>query len=387
MFITSEYPPLFSGGIGSVTYELSGELSKQGNEVSVITRGLQPNQYTDENGSRIYRLCSPNIPAKEVLFLLFNGLRIKTIVDGIDPDIICANGFNANLIPEVVRGRNLVITIHGSPQLGEIRANMSNTQDSLRNTLYGLSYLVPSKLTSLAKINVDAFVYVSNFCLWDNVSRIKDVTARKKHLALSHVIYNGINTEEISSIRMPSIEPDRKALVFISRLMEYKGIKYLLKAFKDLAQNDRQLTLNIIGNGPLFGFVKEYTMMHNLEDNIRIHGFLPRKRTMQILAKSALLVHPSFYESFGTVIVEAYALGKPVVVHRAGYAHEMIPQNCGIQVDVTNVSEFSGAIRRLILDSEFYKQCSYSAKSMAKKFDIKTTARQYSQLFRTITEA
>src|SRR5581483_312331 len=99
-------------------------------------------------------------------------------------------------------------------------------------------------------------------------------------------------------------------IVFLGRLVERKGVKYLIKAFNLLERNLPDAHLVIAGDGPqrpaLEALVKEY----NLQAKVSFLGYIEEEDKPSILASAAVACFPSLYgESFGIVLAEAMAAG------------------------------------------------------------------------------
>jgi glycosyltransferase involved in cell wall biosynthesis len=101
--------------------------------------------------------------------------------------------------------------------------------------------------------------------------------------------------------------------LFVGRLSEEKGIGTLLAAWKQLAA---ETPLKIVGDGPLANTVKSAT---DKTPAIEWLGQVSRERVAELMQRASLLVFPSiWYETFGLVIVEAFAVGLPVVASNLG---------------------------------------------------------------------
>jgi len=85
--------------------------------------------------------------------------------------------------------------------------------------------------------------------------------------------------------------------------------------WKDVSAEMPSAKLTIIGDGPEKGRLLKLIERENLEENIAVTGFVDEKRKFEIMRKSALLLLPSYYESWGVVIAEAMSLGLPVIVY------------------------------------------------------------------------
>ncbi len=129
------------------------------------------------------------------------------------------------------------------------------------------------------------------------------------------VIPNGIDLNEFNP-RIPKIKKfcDGKInILFVGRIEERKGLIYLLKAFKILAKNFSNLRLIIVGDGPLKAECQEYAKENHLRE-VYFEGEKTGKEVASYYSTSDIFVAPSIFgESFGIVLIEAMASGKPIV--------------------------------------------------------------------------
>jgi glycosyltransferase involved in cell wall biosynthesis len=96
--------------------------------------------------------------------------------------------------------------------------------------------------------------------------------------------------------------------LFVGRLSEEKGISTLLAAWKQLVA---ETPLKIVGDGPLANTVKSAA---DKTPAIEWLGRVSRERVVELMQRATLLIFPSiWYETFGLVIIEAFAVGLPVV--------------------------------------------------------------------------
>lgn len=112
-------------------------------------------------------------------------------------------------------------------------------------------------------------------------------------------------------------QKDEGYLFFAGRLVDYKGINTLLKAYSLLS---RPIPLKIAGTGPLKAFVQEQAA-----SDITYLGQLDRQELFRHLAGAAIMIYPSeWYETFGMSIIEAFAAGIPVIAGRLGPPGELV---------------------------------------------------------------
>ena len=99
----------------------------------------------------------------------------------------------------------------------------------------------------------------------------------------------------------------RKYFIFVGNLRNYKGLNFLINAFKKL-----NYTLLICGNGKLLNFVKSKTK--NIKNIIHLKNINEFKKT-ELIKRSLCLILPSIdrREAYGVVLLEALSLKKPLI--------------------------------------------------------------------------
>lgn len=117
-------------------------------------------------------------------------------------------------------------------------------------------------------------------------------------------------------------------LISIGRLSHEKGYLDLIDIFKELHQKYPDSKLNIIGDGPDRKKIEKKIRDNKLEDYIILHGFQEKEYINKYLAKSSVYIMTSYTESFGLVLLEAFAYGIPCVAYSSAEgANEIISDN------------------------------------------------------------
>jgi glycosyltransferase involved in cell wall biosynthesis len=117
---------------------------------------------------------------------------------------------------------------------------------------------------------------------------------------------------------VPIDEAPDDCFVFVGRLSYEKGIQTLLEAWKLAAIPGH--VLKIIGDGPLRGKLESLA-----GENVEFCGQRTSQEVLEAVGRAKALVFPSeWYETFGRVAIEAYAVGTPVVASRIGAVQELV---------------------------------------------------------------
>ena len=117
-------------------------------------------------------------------------------------------------------------------------------------------------------------------------------------------------------------------LISIGRLSHEKGYLDLIDIFKELHQKYPDSKLNIIGDGPDRKKIEKKIRDNKLEDYIILHGFQEKEYINKYLEKSSVYIMTSYTESFGLVLLEAFAYGIPCVAYSSAEgSNEIISDN------------------------------------------------------------
>ena len=109
------------------------------------------------------------------------------------------------------------------------------------------------------------------------------------------------------------IKPMEKMILYIGRLSKEKKIEVLLNAVKLLTKKDKDIKLILGGTGPAEQHYKDLAKRFGITGNTKFMGFVSPKILPSVYAAADVFCIPSTFETQGIVILEAMALGKPVV--------------------------------------------------------------------------
>lgn len=118
--------------------------------------------------------------------------------------------------------------------------------------------------------------------------------------------------------------PGRPRIVCVGRLCEQKGQLLLLDAAKELKQRGVAFELVLAGDGELRPELERQIALKQLQEHVRITGWLSSAQVREELLSSRALVLPSFAEGLPVVIMEAMALGRPVVTTTVAGIPELV---------------------------------------------------------------
>ena len=139
----------------------------------------------------------------------------------------------------------------------------------------------------------------------------------------------------------------------IALMNKNKNQKNIIEAFAKYFPKNADITLTIGGGGEEMKSLKELAEDLGVAKRVRFPGMLSRARVLELMSATDVFVLSSDYETFGVVLIEALALGKPVIATRCGGPESIVGERDGILVDVGDVHDLGKAMIRL--HSEYFK--------------------------------
>lgn len=162
--------------------------------------------------------------------------------------------------------------------------------------------------------------------------------------------------------------------LFVGRLSPEKGLDTLLEAWEKLQV---PCSLKIVGDGPLLPLVQQAAQR---SPKIEYLGRKSLPEVYDLLGDAMFLVVPSlWYETFGRVVVEAYAKGTPVLVSNLGAIAELvIPEQTGFHFQAGDSSSLAATVDRLLSQPQRLQHMRQQARNQFEK--SYTAEKNYQQL-------
>jgi glycosyltransferase involved in cell wall biosynthesis len=155
---------------------------------------------------------------------------------------------------------------------------------------------------------------------------------------------------------LPPFPPLR--LLFVGRLVERKGLRYLLDAMARV-RADTPVRLDIVGQGPERPSLEAQARELGLDDRVRFHGFVSDEELVERYVESHVFVLPAAYdrkgdvEGLGVVLIEALSYGRAAIGSRAGGITDIIRHDeTGLLVPPGDPEALAAAIRTLAADPD-----------------------------------
>lgn len=152
----------------------------------------------------------------------------------------------------------------------------------------------------------------------------------------------------------------------IGNLIPLKNHAILLRAFDRAFSGQGSVTLRIGGDGPLDDELRQLITDLGLSSQVELIGRLSREQVIDELDRSDAVVLPSDYETFGVVLIEALARGKPVVSTASGGPESFVTEGDGLLVPVGDVAQLAEALTRLRDSRDKYSATDIRSRALAR---------------------
>ena len=196
------------------------------------------------------------------------------------------------------------------------------------------------------------------------------------------IVPNAVNTK-LYYHKPSSRESDIKRMLLVSLLHPKKGVTYLLQALRQLGEKRYDFALDIVGDGPYRDEYEEQARESDIADKVRFHGLKPKEEVAEFMRKCDFFVLPSLSETFGVVLIEALASGKPVIATNMGGPNEIVNKEVGLLVPPKDVDALAEAIDYML---DRYQD--YSAKKIRayakEKFSYEAVGKTLDLIYRDI---
>lgn len=165
------------------------------------------------------------------------------------------------------------------------------------------------------------------------------------HAAQVRVIPNLVHTDFFTLPQRDRPRDGTFRLLCVGNLERIKGQAVLLHAFKRAFGSDSGVALEFVGAGPDRAVLDTLAGELGIRDRVRFLGALQRAGVRDAMWRAHLLVHPSFIETFGVVLIEALATGLPVVATDCGGPRDVIVPAVGELTPIGDADALARALR------------------------------------------
>lgn len=206
------------------------------------------------------------------------------------------------------------------------------------------------------------------------------------------VVPGGIELEQFGTpsrqLRRADLQIDDSAVicVYVGRLSEEKSVDRLIRIFASLFEENKDLHLLIVGDGPSMADCQYLVQILGISSRVTFVGSVPYTSVAEYFALADIFVSASVAETQGFTFVEAAAAGLPAVGIDAAGVNEMIVDATTGYLAKNNDLSFGLRVLRLAQDPDTRKHMGAAAQRHSSQFSAHANARRLLDIYRSVTE-
>jgi glycosyltransferase involved in cell wall biosynthesis len=202
------------------------------------------------------------------------------------------------------------------------------------------------------------------------------------------VIHSGVDLRTFrADLYQPSeakalldIPPEMTVVGTVGRLTSVKGQEVLIRAASELIRRGEKIFLVLLGDGELRRDLEELSLRLDIAEYVRFLGWRPD--VARFVAACDIFCLPSRNEGMGKVLVEAMAMGKPIIASSIGGIPDIIHSGeNGILVPVGDAAAWAEAIARLCRDPEKRRRMGGAGMQMAPRYSSEEMIKRIDQMY------
>lgn len=351
LVLSYEYPPIGGGG-GEICRNISENLAKIGNEVTVLTTAFDESKMLQSQG---------NIQPTTRLSPLKRGTSLaRGETEGVSknqkshikkPVIIRLpskrkNAFQSNPVEMLSWITTTKKYIKNNPGFVDFNVCMAHFVLPGGEVAYwlkkqfGLPYVLISHGHEIPWVHprqmfffhLGTYFWIKKVCKYSEINFIQtkkmkaniDRFLGKKYWNRNIIVTNGVDTEYFQ----PDFSKRGKKLriIFVGRLVIQKDPMTFLKAIRHFSQNTRDFEVHIMGDGNLRKKMEKFVQKNGLSKKVHFRGKISRAQMLAEYQAAHLLVAPSLNEGMSIAALEALCCGVYLIASRASGFEDMIEE-------------------------------------------------------------
>ena len=350
LIIALQFPPVSSGGVAYVSFNLYRAFRQFGHTVNVLAYGSKK-PFRDYPG--VIRLGTSPVG------FLYQSFQNRKSFDLLEFDTIFIQGFSsAGLIPKLKKLQhcNIVSVIHVSTYQ-EMKTIRSVRDDS------GLILGKPTweeyhtkYIRSPVLLVLEHYVYKNSHKMIgvSNATTQSAIIDYGIHPSTIKTIRNGVDFERFSYQQTPEHIPKvrrdgHKLLLFVGILRRIrKGVYLLLEFYRHLKKETKDIDLVIVGNGNHNTRIQKIIHRSHLNHSINVIGNIDNDDLAYIYSQADVTIVPSLYEGLPLVALESLACGTPVAATDIACHREIINEKNGVLLATGNPVSWRDEILNLL---------------------------------------
>jgi len=240
----------------------------------------------------------------------------------------------------------------------------------------------PERIGFKEKIKEASFVAAISSYTRSQLNRWADFVDWEK----IHIVHCGLDSDFLNY--EPLAISNELRIVSVGRFCEQKGQILLLQAVTQLVAEGFELKLILVGDGPMRSHIEKYIVEHDLASYVELTGSLSGEQVREEISLARTFVLPSFMEGLPVVIMEAFALGRPVISTYVGGIPELVKDGVnGWLVPASSLDDLISVMRTALQASPqtLTEMGERGRQSVFEQHAISIEAEKLSKLFSALT--
>jgi len=360
-----------AGGVQQLVMHLADGLNKKGHIVKIITprpvrfHGEVPENYILLGTSRKVR--SGLATMGDVTFEIDNN-QVAAVLENEKFDVI---NFHEPWAPVLARQ---IASRSSAAHVGTFHANLD---DSIAAKSF-VNMFVPYGRGIGEKMHLLTAVSKASAAVLLNKGSDEKLVKNIKYIP------NGVDLKLYKAIKKPAplSGSGTKTIFYVGRLERRKGVEWLIRAFSLLAEEMPSIHLVIAGEGHRRNYLEQLVDSLNVP-NVEFVGYVTDEHKRYLMGSADLVCSPAMFgESFGIVLLEAMAMGTPVVAgHNNGYGSVLQGFGRLGLVDAEATEDFANRLAVFLTDGPLRKLWREWAAKEIKQYDYPKVVDQYEAVY------
>ena len=381
LIVSHEYPPIGGGGANACRF-LGDGFSKKSHEVCIVTAGwdipasqrgvqvevLRGNEASSEGRLELHRLKCARKHKEHCSFFEMSDFVNKAL--GYCGRLCASRAFDVCLIffgiPSGVVGRYLYSRFKLPYVIRFGGGDIPGFQERFKAVYSFLGPFVKD-------------IWKHSSALVANSSGLKSFAQRFCDKYPISVVPNGVDVDFYGFADRTEAGPGEVRLLFVSRLIERKGLQFLIPRLKDIkASSGKEISLTVVGDGPYRQVLESLALEHGVGDMISFEGQKDKEEISPYFGRADIFVFPSKREGMPNAVLEAMAGGLAVVMTNCEGASELIDGN---GIIAASQEDFYKSVIDVIAGGKIKEMGAESKRRAREIFSWEETSRKYLEIF------
>lgn len=365
------------GGSEKYYFELAELMKEKGHEVAFFS---MKNEKNIKTGCKEYFVeeidlnTGSKLKALDVIYSKANYKKMMEALEDFKPDIVHVNNFQRQLSASIIKAINkknipIVFTAHDMQAICPASAMLYKGKICEDCIEKNYSACIKKSCIKDSKLKSYLGVLESKYYRTNKIYKKIDYIIAPSNFIKNQLIKGKLKFNKMETIHnfvinnKQAVNTDNEGYAFyFGRLSIEKGILNIINAIKNIKKG----SLVIAGDGPEKGNIQGLIKEYNLQDRIKLVGYLNQNDIKKYIRNSRFIIVPSiWYENCPYSILETMEIGKPIIGSKIGGIPELIEDGKnGFLYNYENVSELTKKMQCLYDDDELVRSQSIMSRKL-----------------------